>query len=136
MAVTVIVSETTLAIQLPYADDLVVRRTTTQTVRSIKASGHEPQLLPQFPRPDVAHQVAEISRTSAVGSHRGRGIVGGAPLTRVCNCSRLTHYERIRNLPGLGPFRMRLGQMISLALSSAALVRSAFADLLRTTDRL
>jgi transposase InsO family protein len=35
--VTVIVSETTLAIQLPDADDLVVRRTTTQTVRSIKS---------------------------------------------------------------------------------------------------
>jgi hypothetical protein len=35
--VTVIVSETSLAIQLPDADDLVVRRTTTQTVRSIKS---------------------------------------------------------------------------------------------------
>jgi hypothetical protein len=34
--VTVLVSETTLAIELPDADDLVVRRTTTQPVRSIK----------------------------------------------------------------------------------------------------
>jgi transposase InsO family protein len=34
--VTVLVSETTLAVQLPDADDLVVRRTTTQPVRSIK----------------------------------------------------------------------------------------------------
>jgi hypothetical protein len=32
----VIVSETTLAIELPGNDDLVVRRTTTQAVRSIK----------------------------------------------------------------------------------------------------
>jgi len=35
---TVLVSETTLAIELPGSDDLVVRRTTTQTVRSIKGS--------------------------------------------------------------------------------------------------
>jgi transposase InsO family protein len=34
--VTVLVSDTTLAIQLPDADDLVVRRTTNQPVRSIK----------------------------------------------------------------------------------------------------
>jgi hypothetical protein len=33
---TVLVSETTLAIELPGNDDLVVRRTTTQAVRSIK----------------------------------------------------------------------------------------------------
>jgi hypothetical protein len=32
----VLVSETTLAIELPGIDDLVVRRTTTQAVRSIK----------------------------------------------------------------------------------------------------
>jgi transposase InsO family protein len=35
--VTVLVSETTLAIELPDADDLVVRRTTTQPVRTIKS---------------------------------------------------------------------------------------------------
>ena len=34
--VTVVVSETTLAIELPDADDLVVRRTTDQPIRSIK----------------------------------------------------------------------------------------------------
>lgn len=34
--VTVLVSETTLAIELPDADDLVVRRTTDQPVRSIR----------------------------------------------------------------------------------------------------
>ena len=33
---TVLVSETTLAIELPGNDDVVVRRTTTQAVRSIK----------------------------------------------------------------------------------------------------
>jgi hypothetical protein len=33
---TVLVSETTLAIELPGNDDLVVRRTTAQAVRSIK----------------------------------------------------------------------------------------------------
>jgi hypothetical protein len=32
----VLVSETTLAIELPGNDDLIVRRTTTQAVRSIK----------------------------------------------------------------------------------------------------
>jgi hypothetical protein len=32
-----LVSETTLAIELPDADDLVVRRTTTQPVRTIKS---------------------------------------------------------------------------------------------------
>jgi hypothetical protein len=33
---TVLVSETTLAIALPDADELIVRRTTTQAMRSIK----------------------------------------------------------------------------------------------------
>jgi hypothetical protein len=39
--VTVHVSETTLAIELPDADTRVVRRTTTQPVRSIKAQRHQ-----------------------------------------------------------------------------------------------
>jgi hypothetical protein len=34
--VTVIVSETTIAIELPDADDMTIRRTTDQPVRSIK----------------------------------------------------------------------------------------------------
>lgn len=38
--VTVLVSETTLAIELPDADDLVVRRTTDQPAVASKDSGH------------------------------------------------------------------------------------------------
>jgi hypothetical protein len=40
--VTVLVSETTLAIELPDADTKIVRRTTTQPVRSIK--GQRPRI--------------------------------------------------------------------------------------------
>ena len=47
----------------------VIRRTTTQPVRSIKGRGRGP-LLP-FPRPCVAHQLAEMRRTSVVRSHQG-----------------------------------------------------------------
>jgi len=44
----------------------VVRRTATTPVRSIKPTGRGRS--PQFPRPCVAHQLADMRRTSVVGS--------------------------------------------------------------------
>ncbi len=49
---TVHVSETTLAIDLPDADTRVVRRTTDKPCVASKDSGHGP-LTPQFPRRSV-----------------------------------------------------------------------------------
>ena len=65
------VCETTLPVELPDGETRVFRRTTDDAVRSIKGSGHRPLTL-QFPRPDVAHQVADRCRTSTVGSQRGQ----------------------------------------------------------------
>jgi hypothetical protein len=65
--VTVHVSETTLAIELPDADTRVVRRTTTQPVRSIKAQ--RPRTADtSVSRPCVAHQLADTCRGSTGGS--------------------------------------------------------------------
>jgi hypothetical protein len=43
----VVVSDTTLAVEFDDGDKRVIRRTTTQPVRSVKASDREPQ--PQAP---------------------------------------------------------------------------------------
>ncbi len=60
--VTVTVSDTTLAIDLDDGDVKVVRRTTTQAVRSIK--GQRPRNL--FSGPMPSHEAAET--TSAIGA--------------------------------------------------------------------
>jgi hypothetical protein len=68
-AVTVLVSENTLASGLPDADD--PRRAPPRQPRrciASRTSGHG-SLIPQFARPGVAHQVAEIRRASGVGTH-------------------------------------------------------------------
>jgi len=64
---------------LPTAGDTqVIRRTTTQPVRSIKASGRG-RLLP-FPRPHVARQLAEPRGTSVVRSGGCQAPGNGEPL--------------------------------------------------------
>jgi hypothetical protein len=61
----VTVSKTTLAIDLGDGDVKVVRRTTTQPIRSIK--GHR---YLNFPDPSVAHHLADPRRPSVVGSQK------------------------------------------------------------------
>ena len=62
---TVLVAETTLAVEFADGGTRVIRRTTTQPVRSIK--GQRPRTLPRFPRPSVAHQLWEMCRASVAG---------------------------------------------------------------------
>jgi len=61
-----------------------------------KDRGHGP-LTPQFPRPDVAHQVADRCRTSTVGSQRSQRVV----LRRVM-CDRRPSTD-VRREPGTPP---------------------------------
>jgi hypothetical protein len=60
----VLVSETTLAIELPGNDDQVVRRTTTQAVRSIKGQR------PRTANPSVSQAMCRTS--------------GGEHVSRIC----------------------------------------------------
>lgn len=78
--VTVLVSDTTPAIEFPDGDVKVVRRTTAQPVRSSRADSRGS--LPQFPRPSVAHHLADLHRTS-IGSHDVDGDSGGRVRPRV-----------------------------------------------------
>ena len=66
--VTVLVSDTTPAVELPDGDTKIIRRTTTNRCVASKASGRGP--LPRFPRPCVAHQLADMCRGSTGGSQR------------------------------------------------------------------
>ena len=69
--VTVLVSETTLAVELGDGDVRVIRLTTTRPVRSIK--GQRPRTAP-FPRPRAAHQLADMRHGSVVGLHSEGGV--------------------------------------------------------------
>ena len=73
--VTVLVSETILTVKFDDGDVRVIRHTTAQPVRSIRASGRRP--LPPFPRSHVAHQLSDMRRGSVVRSHPGLGIRRG-----------------------------------------------------------
>ena len=76
--------KTPVPIELPDADDLVVRRTTTQPVRTIKSQ--RPRIvIPQFPRAGIAHQMTEICRTSDDGD-LSRTSVSVQSLANVLRC--------------------------------------------------
>ena len=68
----------------------------TMPCAASKDRGHGP-LTPQFPRPDVAHQVADRCRTSTVGSQRSQRVV----LRRVM-CDRRPSTD-VRREPGTPP---------------------------------
>jgi hypothetical protein len=64
--VTVLISETTLTFQLGDGDTRVIAAPPPSRCVASKASVRGP--LPQFPRPCVAHQLADMCRASVVGS--------------------------------------------------------------------
>ncbi len=66
--VTVLVSESTLAVELGDGDTKIVRRTTT--TRSVTSRQTGRGRSHQFPRPHVADQLAQIRRRAAGTSHR------------------------------------------------------------------
>jgi hypothetical protein len=83
--VTVLVSGTTPAVEFDDGHVRVIRRTTTSRCAASKASGRGPL---QFPRPCVAHQLADMRRRSVVGL-QGRGAMRSAVATSPrlsCNC--------------------------------------------------